>query len=163
MSLKEPHLKMSKSHVDSRSRICINDPPLAIKAKINLALTDCQPGVSYDPVHRPGVSNLLDLLAHFDETGKSVYDLEQECSSMSMREFKQKVASSISQGLDPIRTRFERLICEENSHFLEDVAHQGTLRAQSRAQETMFRVRTAIGLGLDKVFDTNEPLTSIKQ
>ena len=150
MSLREPHSKMSKSHPDSRSRICINDPPDVVEAKIKLAITDSQQGLTYDPINRPGVSNLVDLMAHFDTSGRSALALVEEFKGMSMLEFKIKVATTISRSLDPIRTQFENLLRKTNSHYLEDVAEFGASQAQSRAQETVARVRAIVGLGSDK-------------
>ena len=150
MSLREPHVKMSKSHPDSRSRICINDPPDAVEAKIKLAITDSQQGVTYDPINRPGVSHLVELMAHFDTSGRSAPALAEECKGMSMLDFKMKVATTISRSLDPIRTQFERLLRKTNSHYLEDVAEYGASQAQLRAQETIARARAIVGLGSDK-------------
>ena len=59
MSLKEPLLKMSKSHADPRSRILVNDDHQTISEKLRFALTDSMARISYDPINRPGVSNLL--------------------------------------------------------------------------------------------------------
>ena len=49
MSLQEPHLKMSKSDTDPRSRILITDSADEIHRKIMSALTDSTNSVSYDP------------------------------------------------------------------------------------------------------------------
>ncbi|KAH1767608.1 hypothetical protein KXX41_005796 [Aspergillus fumigatus] len=58
MSLKEPTLKMSKSHADRRSRIILTDSPAEISKKINAALTDSELTITYDPRDVPAVVSL---------------------------------------------------------------------------------------------------------
>ena len=83
MSLKAPHLKISKPHQDPRSRIYINDGAQVIEDKIGHALTDSINGVSYDPANRPGVSNLLEITSYFyyqprtaEELARSYYTID---------------------------------------------------------------------------------------
>ena len=52
---------MSKSYENKMSRIEITDPPDLIVTKIKKAVTDSTSHVSYDPVNRLGVSNLIDI------------------------------------------------------------------------------------------------------
>lgn len=60
-SLRDPTKKMSKSDPDKRSCIMITDTPEVIKEKLKKAVTDCTSAVTFDPVGRPGVSNLLTM------------------------------------------------------------------------------------------------------
>ena len=147
MSLKEPHLKMSKSHADPRSRIQLNDQPEEIAAKVRLALTDSVTGVSYDPTTRPGVSNLLDIMSYLDVQGRAPVQLAQSYSSLSMRAFKEEVTASITGALVGIRARYNRFIEEDNAYYLEDVAKEGARKARERAKSTMANVRKSVGLG----------------
>merc|ERR1711939_634674 len=62
MSLKRPTQKMSKSDADPKSRILITDTREEIHAKVKGAITDSEPGISFDPEKRPGVSNLIEIL-----------------------------------------------------------------------------------------------------
>lgn len=145
MSLQEPKLKMSKSHRDSRSRILINDSPITIGEKIGLALTDSTAGVSYDPVERPGVSNLLALLKYFDRGPRTFEELAEEYNVLSMREFKEKVAVAISDGLADVRARYNQLITDGSS-TLEDITIKGANNARKKADQTMKEVRNVVGL-----------------
>jgi len=145
MSLQEPKLKMSKSHEDPRSRILVNDSPTAIGEKVRLALTDSTTGVSYDPVGRPGVSNLLALMKHFDRGRRTFEELAEEHSVLSMRDFKDKVADAISDGLADVRTRYNQLMTDGSS-TLEDIAVKGADSARSKANQTMKKVRDVMGL-----------------
>ncbi|PLB49549.1 tryptophanyl-tRNA synthetase [Aspergillus steynii IBT 23096] len=143
MSLKEPTLKMSKSHVDKRSRILLNDSPEDIHKKIKSALTDSDAGVSYDPVRRPGVSNLLEILSHFD--GRSCEELAAEYGSSSIQSLKGHLGDQISYHLQPIREKYSSLI-EDKTNHLDVVAEKGARAARANADVTMRRVREVMGL-----------------
>lgn len=72
-SLRDPSKKMSKSDPDSKSRIMLTDTPDQLLDKVKKALTDFTSAVTYDPIERPGVANLLTI--HSLMTGTSVEDL----------------------------------------------------------------------------------------
>ena len=145
MSLKEPNLKMSKSHEDPRSRILLNDSPAVIWDKVRLALTDSTAGVSYDPINRPGVSNLLALMKYLDTGSRSIEELAEDYSTLSIREFKERVAVSISEGLADVRAQYNRLI-NDDSRMLRDIATEGAKKARSKANKTIRRVKDVVGL-----------------
>lgn len=145
MSLKEPRLKMSKSHHDLRSRIQIDDSPEVISDKIKLALTDMVTGLSYDPDHRPGVSNLLAILSYLDEQGRTAEELAQVCNSMTMRQFKETVSRTISESLASARDKYHRII-NDDTHYLDDIAMEGSKKARQQAGQTMTVVRQVLGL-----------------
>ena len=146
MSLKEPQSKMSKSHIDERSRIHVNDTPQAISEKIKLALTDSVTGVSYDPISRPGVSNLLAIMSYLDDRGRTAKELALTYSDMDIRNFKSEVTNSISKGLESVRERYNSLMSAEGGNYLDDVAMNGSVKARERAKTTMAEVRHVIGL-----------------
>ncbi|PYH98932.1 tryptophanyl-tRNA synthetase [Aspergillus ellipticus CBS 707.79] len=143
MSLKEPTLKMSKSHVDERSRIILTDSRDQISKKLKAALTDSDMKITYDPILRPGVSNLLELLGHFE--GKSCEDLALEYQSTSLRVLKEHLAGQISDHLQPIRDKYFSLM-DDKTGFLDAVSEQGARSARANADRTMEVVRSAMGL-----------------
>ena len=63
MDLQEPTRKMSKSVSSPLGTVLVLDPPEEIDRKVRKAVTDTETEVRYDPAHKPGVSNLLELLA----------------------------------------------------------------------------------------------------
>ncbi|TVY53632.1 Tryptophan--tRNA ligase, mitochondrial [Lachnellula cervina] len=146
MSLQDPHLKMSKSHSDPRSRILITDPPDVIHKKMMAALTDSTNSVSYDPENRPGVSNLLQLLSHFNTEGKSAQELGLVYANFGLGQFKKAVAESISESLAPIRTKYEQVLAADGGRYLDHVWMQGAVKAKESADATMEVVRRAVGL-----------------
>lgn len=146
MSLQQPHLKMSKSHTDARSRILLNDTPDQINSKVMAALTDSTNNVSYDPTNRPGVTNLLRLLSYFDPEGRSAAELGMTHSALNLRNFKLLVADSVSAALEDIRTRYDSIVAEDDGRYIDHVERLGAARAQESAESTMVLVREAVGL-----------------
>lgn len=145
MSLTEPTSKMSKSHKSERSRILITDSPEDIKTKFNSALTDSFPGISYDTAHRPGISNLLDILSIFDGQGRGSTQLAQDYSDISPRQLKDMVSDTVISGLGGIRERYLDLVSNNDSH-LDKIEAEGARKARESANETMDIVKAAIGL-----------------
>ncbi|KAJ5127531.1 hypothetical protein N7448_008310 [Penicillium atrosanguineum] len=143
MSLKEPTSKMSKSHPDERSRIILTDSPSVIHKKVKVALTDSEPTVAYDPVRRPGVSNLIEILSHFE--GVSCESIASEYHTASLRALKEHVATRVVYHLQDIRERYVSIM-EDKSGYLDSVAQQGAEAAQTNAGETMRQIREAMGL-----------------
>ncbi|KAH8725239.1 tryptophanyl-tRNA synthetase [Phaeosphaeriaceae sp. PMI808] len=146
MSLTNPIKKMSKSDPKPFSRILITDTKQEIQTKLKFALTDSIEGISYDHETRPGVSNLIDLIHHFDESvAKSPKALALELKDLSMKALKDKVADTVELGIRDIRERYEGLMGEDQT-VLTDHIENGAIRAEEIAEETMRRVRDAVGL-----------------
>lgn len=145
MSLKSPLRKMSKSDADPRSRILLTDSSEDIQKKIKQALTDSEPNITYDPVNRPGVSNLIEMLSHFDSNGKTCTELADELRSTSMKSLKAVVATTIDTHLRDIRERYFEIIGKETG-YLENIAEEGAVQARANADITMGAVRSALGL-----------------
>ena len=147
MSLKDPDLKMSKSHRDPQSRILITDSPEEIHQKVASALTDSLNSVSFDPVERPGVSSLLQLLSHFEPQGRSAETLGNEMyAGRSLKELKLLVADAISQKLQPICQKYHDIISEDGGRYLDEVQRKGAVKARESAEATMVLVREAVGI-----------------
>lgn len=146
MSLAEPEKKMSKSHELARSRILLNDSREEISKKFRTALTDSFDGISYEPQRRPGVSNLIEIISHLDETGRTCEEVAAEFQNSSLRVLKERVAAVVNDHFSPMREEYLRLLGEKDGRVLEDIAAAGAARAAKVAQETMRDVRDAIGI-----------------
>ena len=146
MSLKEPWLKMSKSHEDPRSRILLTDKHEDIVNKVRLALTDSVIGISYDPCQRPGISNLIETVHHLEGGVTTCVDLARQFESLSKHQFKTIIAERISTSLLPIREGYERILDADEGRYLDAVAARGAVKAKASAEETMVVVREAVGL-----------------
>lgn len=145
MSLKEPQLKMSKSHPDPKSRILITDTEEDIYAKIKEALTDSEPGITYDPKTRPGVSNLLEILKHTTQSPSSCEELAHDLSGLTMRQLKEHVSQAVVKCLSGIRESYLELMLPTNK-TIAMAREAGRLKAAGRAGTTMKTVREHVGL-----------------
>jgi len=84
-------------------------------------------------------------MKQFDRGQRTFEELAEEHSVLSMRDFKDKVAGAISDGLADVRTRYNQLITDDSS-TLEDIAVEGAISARSNANQTMKKVRDVMGL-----------------
>jgi tryptophanyl-tRNA synthetase len=121
------------------------DEPEVLRRKIMRAVTDPghdvrSDGLRYDPVGRPGVANLLAILAAC--VGDSPSALAGLFSSYA--ELKQAVADSVLATLRPIRERRADLAADPAG--VDALLRDGAARARDRASGTVRRARTALGL-----------------
>ncbi len=140
MSLTKPTSKMSKSDPADRSRILVLDPADVIVKKIKAAVTDSEPTVRYDVEHKPGISNLLEIMSAC--TGRSVDDLVAEYHDAGYGRFKEAVAEAVVETLAPVRTAYRRLDDREVARILQ----KGALDARTQAEAYQAEVRRAVGL-----------------
>jgi len=133
---------MSKSSPDVQSRILLTDTPAQITSKLRSAVTDSTVGITYDPINRPGVSNLLTILGACLDRDPT--ELAQEYASKNNAEFKALVIDAVQELFRRPREEFERLKVERA--YLEEVARDGAQRAQMHSEETMKSVREFLGL-----------------
>ncbi len=146
MSLSNPESKMSKSDPGHKSRISITDSPETIRSKIKAAMTDSNVNhVSYDPVHRPGVANLLEIMSHLDSKGRSCTTLAGNYRDSGLRAFKNSVADCIIEELAGIRHEYDRRMAADGGRYLDHVAAKGADKARESAEETMAKLRPLIG------------------
>src|SRR5436190_866519 len=103
--LQEPANKMSKSADSPRGTVMVFDPPEVIEKKVKRAVTDPQTNVRYDPEHKPGVSNLLTILAV--STGRTPEELADEYTEYGP--LKTDTAAALVEFLRPVRERYTEL------------------------------------------------------
>ncbi|KAJ4353089.1 Tryptophan--tRNA ligase, mitochondrial [Ascochyta clinopodiicola] len=147
MSLADPTKKMSKSDSKPKSRILLTDSRQAIHDKLKAALTDSIDGLTYDRHARPGVSNLVDLIYHFDPAGAaSPEHLAHDMRHLSMRALKEKAADTVDKSIHPIRERYQELMAGDQKELVAH-AEKGAQKAEAIAESTMQRIRNAMGIG----------------
>jgi tryptophanyl-tRNA synthetase len=143
MDLQVPTAKMSKSGESAQGMVLLLDDPKVIERKITRAVTDADSGddaVRYDPVAKPGVSNLLELLAlATDDTPDAVAARHTRYGTL-----KADTAAAVVELLRPIRERYEALAADPGG--VEKILQRGAERARAVAAVTMRRAREAIGL-----------------
>ncbi|MTW85416.1 tryptophan--tRNA ligase [Virgibacillus dakarensis] len=142
MSLQEPTKKMSKSDSNEKAFISMLDEPKKIEKKIKSAVTDSEGIVKFDKENKPGISNLLTILASC--TGESIEKLEENYAGKGYGEFKQDVAQAVIQVLAPIQDRYDALIEAEE---LDTILDDGADRAALIANKTLAKAKKATGLG----------------
>ncbi len=101
MDLQDPTSKMSKSQSSPQGTILLEDPPELVERKIRRAVTDASSEVHYEPKSKPGVSNLLELLAA--ATGGDPAELANRYSDYGS--LKKDTAAALIEMLRPIQER----------------------------------------------------------
>ena len=116
MSLQNPLKKMSKSDPDQKACLFLLDEENVIRKKIGSAVTDSEGSIIYDPVNKPGVSNLLTIMACC--SGKSIEELVAEYNGKGYGEFKKAVADSVVNVLKPIQEKYKEYTYGHSPMFL---------------------------------------------
>ena len=143
MDLVEPTEKMSKSAASAAGTIFLLDDPAAIERKIKRAVTDADDSddaVRYDPEAKPGVSNLLDLLATV--TGRTPTDVADDYRRYGP--LKADTAAAVIDLLSPIQQRYRDLAADPGA--ITDILETGAEAARTAAAPTVARAYEAIGL-----------------
>ena len=140
MDLADPSSKMSKSTTRPAGTIFLLDPPSAVRRKVGRAVTDAETEVRYDPTTKPGVSNLLEILAA--AAGGDPGSLAGQFTAYGP--LKEAVADSVVAMLSPIQAAYASLAAEPGE--IRRVLAEGALRARETASATVRRAKHAIGL-----------------
>jgi tryptophanyl-tRNA synthetase len=143
MNLQEPAKKMSKTTDAPQGVIGLFDGVKEIERKVLRAVTDSDSGpdaVRYDPVAKPGVSNLLELLATIE--GTSPQDVATRYDRYGP--LKADVAAAVVQLVEPMQERYRKLAADPDRIF--DILRGGAGRADKVASATLQRAFDAVGL-----------------
>ena len=140
MSLQDPTAKMSKSRGTPQGRIDVFEDPGTIAKKIKRAVTDTDGEVRYDPKAKPGVSNLLELLAV--TAGGKPEEITARYSQYGP--LKGDTADAVVEYLRPVQERFKALEADPG-HVCEILA-VGEAKASVVAAPVLARAQSAVGL-----------------
>ena len=140
MDLQEPTNKMSKSGDGEAGIVYLLDDPAAIVKKFKRAVTDSDNEVAFDRERKPGVSNLLEILAA--ATNESPASLATTYTQYG--KLKQDTGEAVAEMLRPIQTRYHELMADPAE--LSNLLAVGKDRASKIAQATLARAHSAIGL-----------------
>ena len=143
MSLSEPEKKMSKSSPNENSFVLVMDKPEAIMRKFKRAITDSDTEhcVRFDPEHKPGVSNLMNIYSAV--TGKTMEEIQQEFDGQGYGAFKPAVGEAVVETLRPIREEATRILGDKA--YLESVYRAGAQKASYVAEKTLRKVYKKVG------------------
>lgn len=146
MSLQDPTKKMSKSDPIEKASIYLDDSETVIRKKIASSVTDSDATIRYDPIHKPGISNLLCILSCC--TGKEIATLEKEYAKIGYGELKNIVADAIINLLIPIQEKYT--IYLNDKEYIDKILDEGAKKASYFAQKTLSKVKRKMGIGRNK-------------
>jgi tryptophanyl-tRNA synthetase len=132
--------QMSKSIGGSGCLWLLDDPATNAK-KIKRAVTDTETEVRFDPANKPGVSNLLAILAAL--TDRSVDDIVPDYADKGYGALKGDVAEAFVAFAAPFRDRVAEWL--EDGSGLDAVLADGAARARKVAEETLRQAYDAVG------------------
>ena len=141
MSLQDPTAKMSKSDPNPKGFISVFDEDAVIMKKFKSAVTDSEMDIRFDPQNKPGVSNLLSILAVAE--GKTIDEVVKDCEGLMYGHLKVRTAEAVIEMIRPFKEEFNRLIQDET--YLLKEAKNGAEKASEIAQMVLKRFKTAIG------------------
>ncbi len=140
MSLDDPTKKMSKSRPGGC--LFIDDEPEVIKSKIRSAVTDSGNEVKYDPKNKPGVSNMLEIMAGL--SGKSIKEVEGGFAGMNYGELKHSLADYVADYFSIFRKKKIALL--KKPAAIRIALRSGAAKARKAAEKKMAEVKKKIGL-----------------
>ncbi|WP_406059390.1 tryptophan--tRNA ligase [Streptomyces sp. NBC_01077] len=140
MDLQDPTSKMGKSHANGAGIVYLLDDAETVRRKIMRAVTDSGRDVEYDRDARPGVANLLDLMAA--ATGGNPEALAGVYESYGS--LKKDTADAVVELLRPLRERHAELAADPG--YVDQVLRDGARRARETARPLVDRAYQAVGL-----------------
>ncbi len=140
MDLQTPSNKMSKSLDSPQGTIGVLDPPEVLTRKVKRAVTDADGEVRYDPDAKPGVANLLSILAACTRERPDVVAARYQ----QYGPLKADCAEALVALLEPVQQRFRELSADPAT--VVKSLSLGAEKAQVTAAATLARAREALGL-----------------
>lgn len=138
--LQEPTSKMSKSSSGDAGIVFLLDDPATIMKKFKRAVTDSESEVRFDRDTKPGVSNLLEILAAC--TGRSPSEVSAGFSQYGP--LKEAAGEAVVELLRPIQDRHRELVADRGE--LARLLRVGADKARAVASATLERAYRNIGL-----------------
>jgi tryptophanyl-tRNA synthetase len=132
--------KMSKSRGNAIALRADEDTTARL---IRRAVTDTERTITYEPDRRPEVAGLVLLGALC--RGESAEAFAEEVGSRGAGALKAAVVEAVNEHLRPLRARRAELA--EEPGVVQELLHRGNERANALADDTLARVRAAMGMG----------------
>lgn len=144
LSLRNPAKKMSKSDQDQSSSVYMTDDADTIAKKFRKAVTDSVQGkITFDPVERPGVSNLVNIIAGVQN--KSINDTVEDLSWItSHKQLKDHVTEVVVEEFKDKKALYDLLI--NDKAYLDLVSDKGTRKAREIALANLEQIKKLVGL-----------------
>ena len=147
--LQLPERKMSTTGGSEQGTVLLLDEPDVIRRKFKRAVTDSDdPPVLRRRDDKPGVSNLIDILAAV--RGATPEAIEQELvGARGYGDLKAAVGEAVVAELAPLQANYREIRADEAA--LEAVLAAGADKARAIASKTLADVRSAMGVGPAKI------------
>ena len=110
-NLQEPERLMSTTRGSPQGVVRLIDEPDVVRKKFKSAVTDSGTEVRHDPDEKPGVSNLIEIMAV--ATGSSIAEVEAQFDGQGYGTFKEGVAEAVVELIGPIQQRYRELRADE--------------------------------------------------
>jgi tryptophanyl-tRNA synthetase len=140
MDLQDPASKMSKTGEGDAGLINMLDDPSEIVKKFKRAITDSDGEVRFDRAAKPGVSNLLEILAAC--SGESPESLATRYRQYGP--LKTDAGEAVVELLRPIQKRYHELMADRGE--LSALLRAGADKARVIAAATLARAQAAVGM-----------------
>ena len=141
MSLSDPTKKMSKSESDKGTIYLLDDIEIS-KKKIMKAITDSENQVKFDPINKPGVSNLLTIYSCL--SGKTIEELENKYQDIeNYGVFKRDLCDVLEKELSSLQSRVNQI--RESGVDLE-ILEYGNQQANKIAGDKIEEIYGIVGL-----------------
>jgi tryptophanyl-tRNA synthetase len=132
-NLQEPERLMSTTRGAPQGVVRMIDSPDEIRRKFKTAVTDSGRDVRHDPGQKPGISNLIEIMAV--ATGETVKSVESRYDSTGYGQFKEDVAEAVVELLAPFQRRYEELRSDDAE--LVRLLAIGADKARASAEPTL--------------------------
>ncbi|MBM4211943.1 MAG: tryptophan--tRNA ligase [Gammaproteobacteria bacterium] len=142
MGLQNPDKKMSKSEGGENNVIFFTDNMKSVQKKIMKAVTDSDGTIAFDPIKRPGISNLISLYATL--SNKSIWAVCQQFDGHGYGHFKQDLAELVVSVMAPIQAQMHSYLNDPG--MLLAIARQGADKARVVAQQNLAVFKDVMGL-----------------
>ena len=142
MDLQNPDKKMSKSSESDKGVIRLLDDINVINKKIMSATTDSEMKVKFDPVNKPGISNLINIYASL--TNMKTIDIENKFKDSNYGEFKKEVSKVVIELVEKIQSKYNEII---NSDYLNTILDNGSKSNVEISKYYYDEMKKRMGLG----------------
>ena len=139
--LQDPTAKMSKSASSPNGIVDLLDDPKVSAKKIRSAVTDTGREVTFDPVDKPGVSNLLTIYSAL--SGRTVDDLVTAYEGKGYGDLKKDLGAVVADFVTPVQARTRGYL--EDPEQLDKLLGIGAEKARSVASVTLRSVYDNVG------------------
>jgi tryptophanyl-tRNA synthetase len=132
-NLQEPERLMSTTRGAPQGVVRMVDSPEEIRRKFKTAVTDSGTDVRHAPEEKPGISNLIEIMAV--ATASSIADVESRYDGQGYGRFKEDVGEAVVELLNPIQRRYEELRADEGE--LRRMLARGAEKAREASAPTL--------------------------